>query len=51
MQAWARGLKARYLGEVGAAVARWGAVAEAPERLQEARDKGAEAVRTMRSQQ
>lgn len=45
---WARGFKARYLGEVGAAAAGWGAVAEMPEKLAEARDKGAEAVRTMR---
>lgn len=48
VQVWARGFKARYLGEVGAAVAKWGAVAEMPEKLQEARDKGAAAVRAMR---
>jgi multimeric flavodoxin WrbA len=47
VKVWARGFKAKYLGQVAAAVARWGAVAEMPEVLQEAREAGAEAVRAM----
>jgi multimeric flavodoxin WrbA len=47
VQAWARGFKARYLGQVGAAVARWGGVREMPEVLKAAREAGAEAVRAM----
>ena len=49
VRAWARGFKAHYLGDVGVAAAKWGAVAEMPDKLQEARDKGAEAVQTMRA--
>ncbi len=49
IKAWARGFKARYLGDVGAAVAKWGEVAQLPDALAEARDKGADAVRTMRA--
>ena len=45
---WARNYRARYLGDVGVNVAAWGAVAELPEKLEEAREKGAQAVRTMR---
>jgi len=47
---WAQGFNARYLGEVGAAVAKWGAVAETPGVLDEARDRGARAVRDMRDE-
>lgn len=46
---WAQGFKARYLGQVGAAVAKWGAVAQMPGKLDEAREQGAQAVRTMHS--
>ncbi|MEA3400023.1 MAG: flavodoxin family protein [Armatimonadota bacterium] len=45
---WAQGFKARYLGEVGANVAEWGKVADMPGKLQEARERGAQAVREMR---
>lgn len=51
VQVWAAGFRARYLGHVGAAVAKWGAVAEMPEVLAEARRKGAEAVRAMREEE
>jgi len=44
---WAQGFEARYLGEVGANVAEWGKVAEMPGKLEEAREKGAAAVRAM----
>lgn len=47
VKVWARGFKAKYLGHVGAGVARWGAVAEMPELLEQARKAGAEAVRAL----
>ena len=47
-KAWARGFQAGYLGEVAAAAARWGAVAEMDELLAQAREAGAQAVRAMR---
>lgn len=46
---WARGYKARYLGEIAVNAARWGEVAEMPGVLDAAREKGAEAVRAMRA--
>lgn len=45
---WAKGFKARYLGEVAVRAAKWGEVAEMPGVLDEAREKGAQAVREMR---
>jgi multimeric flavodoxin WrbA len=45
---WARNYRAKYLGEVAVNAAKWGQVAEMEGVLDEAREKGAEAVRTMR---
>ncbi|MGI5817222.1 MAG: flavodoxin family protein [Armatimonadota bacterium] len=45
---WAKGFKARYLGEMAVNVAGWGKVAEMEGVLDEAREKGAAAVREMR---
>lgn len=46
---WARNYGAKYLGEVAVNAAKWGQVAEMQGVLDEARAKGAEAVRTMRA--
>ncbi len=48
VKVWARGFKAKYLGQVAAAVAPWGAVAQMADVLEQARQAGAEAVRAMR---
>lgn len=48
---WAEGFGARYLGDVTAQVAQWGAVAEVAGKLDEAREKGAAAVREIKSRQ
>ena len=45
---WAKGFKAKYLGEVAVNAAGWGDVAELEGVLDECREKGAAAVRTMR---
>ncbi len=45
---WARSFSARYLGEVAVRAAKWGEVAKQPGVLDEAREKGAAAVREMR---
>jgi multimeric flavodoxin WrbA len=45
---WAGAFKATYLGEMAVNVAEWGGVAEMDGVLDEAREKGAAAVRTMR---
>jgi multimeric flavodoxin WrbA len=45
---WAKGFNARYLGEMAVNVAAWGEVAEIDGTLDEAREKGAAAVRQMR---
>ena len=46
---WARNYKAKYLGEMAVNAANWGQVAEMEGVIDEARRKGAEAVRTMRT--
>jgi multimeric flavodoxin WrbA len=45
---WANAFKATYLGEMAVNVAEWGKVAQMDGVLDEAREKGAAAVRTMR---
>jgi len=47
VKVWARGFGSTYLGELTAAVAGWGAVAEMPDKLEQARQAGADAVRAM----